>query len=941
MDFLKRWIGLTLLCALFAAGAPATLTAQVVQEDPIEKKEPVSPTVRYRDASQSSVKRRQLDQKTERIDQTGVIEIRKKDQNASVELSGPEPYRPPIPAGTVKSTLNRAWSRYEQGDDPNALLLFSAAAESEDAQIHSEARLGLALTLIKRGKNAQAISILEELVAQEYRLSESLPALIRAHMSRKNLQRARELVRLMPSAGRTALLRELESLERNQELKRMRLAKDRWSLIRGIRSNERLLSQCRNVHTFLQAAQRLAEMGETEVSVSVFRRLLPCTRDDENTRIEILRQLAGLLPLPKALDLLDSEEKRAVASSAYRKSLEDLKVNLLKERLARLPVSSPEFQDLAGEILEIHPRDQGVRTELAWACYNSDNEACALKQFQILHQNTPDNNEVLKGLCRSLIRAERTDEALALLDKEGLWQDLELHSLRFEACRQAGTRAFENKEYARAEGYLSKACRLSPSDPDVRNLLAWSRYHLGDFKGAQELFLRSFKENRAPEYAENVLLSCDKLGERKEASHFTARLAQGSDPGLRKIAADRYNRQGRPILAARTYSGTDTCYVNCDAPWLEGFFYYRARTGDPGLSRLTEISFPFRLTLPVNRAGEWSFTLKPAYLDSGEAPPVPYAGSFYATINNPGINTHSLEDSAWVFTPAVRFRKEGSVVWEVKAGSTPIGAPVGPMPTFTAGLLWKNNGFLKVYQCPVKESLLSYSGQQDPYSDRKWGRVLKTGARAGKTLLRRDPYWLSLDAGYDYLWGKNTVDNHKVSGTASAGRTAWFYVGELSLGLFATAQHLERNTGFYTFGHGGYFSPDVYVMAGPFARFVTKRCNDYWFDVQVSAGYVYYETEDAPQYHKTGVDPSTLTSASRTNLLSRYEGETKTSFGISARLQGLKLVHEHWALGGFAGVNTTTDHTEYQAGLTVRYYFQPRKALCFTDELFEITGPCN
>ncbi len=259
-------------------------------------------------------------------------------------------------------------------------------------------------------------------------------------------------------------------------------------------------------------------------------------------------------------------------------------------------------------------------------------------------------------------------------------------------------------------------------------------------------------------------------------------------------------------------------------------------------------------------------------------------------------------------------------------------APVSAIPVFS-GTVAQDNWRLGIHQKQVDESILSFAGQKDPYSNNKWGRVVKTGITGEITFDLSDSYWLTVSGGYDYLWGKNVWSNNALSGTISAGRTFNIDKSDINLGLFLTAQHFTRNTGFFTFGHGGYFSPQQFLMAGPSARYTphhlcgagytVKSCCSYTLDIKASAGFIYYKTNESPHYPSLNESVSSLSLSAQNDIYATYKAEKVSKIGGSFEAQWKKSFK---ALGegiAFIRGNLSTNYNEWLMGIAIRYFFIP------------------
>jgi hypothetical protein len=293
-----------------------------------------------------------------------------------------------------------------------------------------------------------------------------------------------------------------------------------------------------------------------------------------------------------------------------------------------------------------------------------------------------------------------------------------------------------------------------------------------------------------------------------------------------------------------------------------------------------------------------------------------------------------------VVQPDLALELEGRLHLSLHAGTTPVGGPVRPTPTFAARLS-APDWYVDLHRCDVGDSILSYVGQKDPYSRDRWGRVTRNGLTAGKTWALRPGWWVSSSAGFDYYTGENVWSNQSVQFDAAVGRTLMLDADELSYGLFFHAEHYRRNSDFFTYGHGGYFSPGLMTLLGPFVRYRSAVCRDFWFDVQASVGWLHQRLDASPAYPLFDGDDAGLTPAAAAEARSRYAGDTADKIGASLKLQAMKLLTPHVAVGAFAAVDNSADYTEWTAGLGVQIFFDPQNLFWMRKDMFRDFGRCS
>jgi hypothetical protein len=103
---------------------------------------------------------------------------------------------------------------------------------------------------------------------------------------------------------------------------------------------------------------------------------------------------------------------------------------------------------------------------------------------------------------------------------------------------------------------------------------------------------------------------------------------------------------------------------------------------------------------------------------------------------------------------------------------------------------------------------------RDPRSLQAWGGVVKTGAQF-RVAYGGDQRGVYADLGAAQLSGEGVKDNAQFEASVGAyWRVYQSASSKLKLGLNLTTMAYRDNLGFFTLGHGGYFSPQQYLSLG-------------------------------------------------------------------------------------------------------------------------------
>lgn len=661
------------------------------------------------------------------------------------------------------------------------------------------------------------------------------------------------------------------------------------------------------------------KLGERENALVTFRKLV-------NANYRLDETLPVLLTLLQDKGMFDDAVTYAqkLPNEVRQSRLNAIDKQKQQYLYERLDPDSDGYRSAAEHLLKLHSDSDDVRMGLAWSLYRAGMYREAHEHFAWLTRKNPANRDCLVGAALSLMQLKDAAGALFLLSTWNGADDHDIRRIRRDAHLQLATESYHRGELESASRHLQAARDIDPQNRDALTLYAWIIFQEGRYDEARGLFEQEFHRSRSPEAATAVLLSYNRSGTDRQRAAFLEELAGDENLALREVSAQWYFRNGLPILAAQIGSDKQGCYQGYNAPWVTFSPEYQSKRGDDGLSRLDRLSLPIELTRPLNSGRAWGIEMTPMFLDAGDSPASPYAGSYF---NRENVDEGSLINSRGVLQPSFFYIQEGTLSWSMKVGATPIGGPISPLPTFAARIFSPNTWHVELHQRSVQESILSTVGLEDPYSDKKWGRVVKSGFSAGKTFLLSNPWWLSLEGGLDYYWGENMIRNRGWNESLSLGRTDPLYVGQISWGLFVSALQFQENSDFFTFGHGGYFSPQNFLITGPFARYRTTECGSSRLDLSGSVGYMSYSSKSSRKYSELNAPDFWSSPAAEEEFFSNHPSQDENGIGGTLKIEGEKLLTPHLSTGGYAAFSSSSGYDEWSVGLTLRWSYGARISL--------------
>lgn len=360
-----------------------------------------------------------------------------------------------------------------------------------------------------------------------------------------------------------------------------------------------------------------------------------------------------------------------------------------------------------------------------------------------------------------------------------------------------------------------------------------------------------------------------------------------------------------------------------------GGLVFRNRTGEAGLSGLADIEAPLEGRIKAGN-GHVVVTATPVMLDGGSAgTDVPTLARFGAGLamaaggGSPGSQTASGVGLAVGY--------EGKQM-KVDIGATPVGFPyqdvVGGV-RYNGAITDRAAYSLAVTRRAVTDSLLAFAGARDASAGLKWGGVTRSGAR-GALSWDDGTSGLYVEGAFDYYDGHHVERNFSGKGSGGA-YTRLFRDADrtLTLGVNATWMRFGKNQSYFTYGQGGYFSPQQYVILNIPVE-LAGRTGAFSYDLNGSIGVQHYQQNAVPYFP---LDPAMQAQAAANAAGSQavgldpgavYPARSKTGVAYSLAARGEYQVAPQLAVGGTASFGNAYQYREWTAAIYLRYSFTPQ-----------------
>ncbi len=715
-----------------------------------------------------------------------------------------------------------------------------------------------------------------------------------------------------------------------------------------------------NTDVLLRRADGLAAAQHWPAAEELYRKILLLEPDNGSASDGLARTLVEQGRTQEALDQLarqaSAHPKRAHSSNFAR---------------ARLLRARGDAEAAAGQIeaarvdlaaaIALTPDDPWLRYDLAKLELAQNNSSRGRELFEQGMTVAPQDPQMRYAFALYVSGLDAPQEALKLVDGIPPAQ-------RSEGMRELDARLRQQLERAEVES-LADAGRWIDAHQRYSDLAA----AYPDDLGLQLAYARFLDHGNDAASTDVVLNQVDALAPRDDLDHrleslrlrrstanwpraeraSAALLAQApNDPRVLRAAGQVAQAQGQNLQALAYYRrAADTAPANDpDRAEIErllasaqrdriddarGRLAYVAtsmdlqeKPGDPGISHFRDLEVPVELRWPLNpKSYVWAH-LDTARIESGTLPADYNSAALYGKVQAYGPGSlaqfpNGAEQSQTGESLAVGYHSDR---YRLDLGTTPLGFLVQDVvgSAEVDGSAGPLDWFAGLSRRPVNSSYLSYGGARDPVTGEIWGGVRKSSLSLG--IGHYASRWgANASAGYSLLNGRNTESNQELSARAYAYRILYSSDNtELSLGLSATHWAYDKNLRFYTFGQGGYYSPQSYISLG-----VPVNLEGRWgrlaYQLRGSVSHSNSSEDDSPFYpHNPELQQLALHSPLPSGY-SRpvYDGGSGSGIGYDIRSILEYKLSRRWFVGSRFEIDRSAFYAPNYYTLYLRYEFRP------------------
>jgi len=486
---------------------------------------------------------------------------------------------------------------------------------------------------------------------------------------------------------------------------------------------------------------------------------------------------------------------------------------------------------------------------------------------------------------------------------------------------------YKTEQYKECLEYADSTLKYAYHDSDILRLHGWCAYFRDDYLKAQEQFQKLIRTKHTQEDIFAYALSSYKLGEVQNAENILNKLSIDKLNSSQKIALANlytnlhYQHKAENILHNTNVSTErDKTLKNIQNSYTQLYYenslsiggFWQSQKGTEGKNRLLLYSVPVDYDY-YNHQIHFYTDLDFIYLYNGSLKSSDYINFGFGTTTQ----NNTIQNDKGIF-PKVGLDYKN---YHIMLGSTPIGTKISPEPIWLLSTYIQKNKWLttfKIEQKELDETMLSFVGEKAQEKNKKayWGRVVKRGASIG---LNYNSF-INLSFNFSYffdIYGQNVASNSEKKFTFVALYSPYTNIFKyLQIGTLGIYDSYNTNQNLFTYGNGGYFSPQKFYMFGIFTQFADNITQKLYYQSKLAIGFENYTVDDTQEFplHDKNI-----------NIYRTVTGYNENGFDYQVALQlGYKINTQFDILSGLS-FESFNSYSINNFSLALVYRFDKRK----------------
>ncbi|SFV75678.1 Cellulose synthase operon protein C [hydrothermal vent metagenome] len=489
------------------------------------------------------------------------------------------------------------------------------------------------------------------------------------------------------------------------------------------------------------------------------------------------------------------------------------------------------------------------------------------KRYLILRQKHMDDFDLVENYLYFLKNAhkyklfEKTfDEVKAIFTSE--IEQFRLKEILREYHNETLYRYFQEKKYEQCFEYGNEVL-FEGEEAQYKRLHAWCAFKARRYDKATKLFdkiiqkygsdaedrygrfLSAFEAHNlkdAKKYLQAMKKHHDNL---KRLAVINFYIAEGMIQKAQKIVQDMEDGKQKIKLQKRINGSYKYDHNKINS--VSGGVYYKERNVADKLHSFLEYDIPLDVDIYETKFHyDIHFDILHLYDD--------FAGSKERYSMEYGLGWMYDKDKTFSKTTLVPNAKIEYKDFSFQVGTSPLGGEIQPALLTDIGYHYYIDELfythIELSRSMVDDSMLSLIGL-DISRDGKsgaWGRVVKNGINVG--IYNSNHYFYSLNIEYyPLIDGQNVMKNSEIKGVGTFGYSVpTNHFAYLDLSVMSIIDSYDKNTDLFTYGHGGYFSPQSFFMIGTILEAGKNMTSWLYWRIKAMVGYENFRIDDVEKY---------------------------------------------------------------------------------------------